>query len=81
MREVLSRAAFYAASAPLILGFLCLMPTRAGLWSLPGYMSMYVYLLHPFVLCTRRTRTSHTHASRTHHPPAPSHAPSRPTQS
>ena len=23
---------------------------RRGLWTAPGYMSMYVYLLHPFVL-------------------------------
>ena len=37
-------------SAPLILGFLCVLPTKRGLWSVPGYMSMYVYLLHPVAL-------------------------------
>ena len=44
------RALFYAASVPLLLGFLCLLPTRRGPWTAPGYMSMYVYLLHPLVI-------------------------------
>lgn len=44
------RALFYAASLPLLLGFLCLLPTRRGVWTAPGYMSMYVYLLHPLVI-------------------------------
>ena len=50
MTELLNRAAFYACSAPLITGFLCAMPRRAGRLSAPGYMSMYVYRLHPLVL-------------------------------
>ena len=49
-RELLYRLAFYCCSVPLIMGFLCLMPTRAGVWTYPGYMSMYVYLMHPLVL-------------------------------
>lgn len=48
--ELLRRAAFYAGSAPLIVGFLCVLPTRRGLWTVPGYMSVYVYLLHPLIL-------------------------------
>lgn len=50
IRELASRLAFYVASAPLILGFLCMLPTKRGVWSVPGYMSMYVYLLHPLIL-------------------------------
>ena len=34
----------------MILGFLCVLPTKRGVWTVPGYMSMYVYLLHPLVL-------------------------------
>ena len=49
-RELLRRTAFYLFSSPLVLGFLCIVPTRAGLWTLPGYMSMYVYLWHPLIL-------------------------------
>ncbi|KAL1515321.1 hypothetical protein AB1Y20_001952 [Prymnesium parvum] len=48
--QLLERAIFYCASFPLIAGFLCVLPRQAGIWSVPGYMSMYVYLLHPFVL-------------------------------
>ena len=50
VRGLLQRLAFYCCSAPLILGFLCLMPKRRGIWTVPGYMSMYVYLLHPLIL-------------------------------
>ena len=48
--ELVKRFVFYLVSAPLILGFLSLMPTRRGIWTVPGYMSMYVYLLHPLIL-------------------------------
>jgi fucose 4-O-acetylase-like acetyltransferase len=50
VRELVHRFAFYCCSVPLILGFLSLMPTRRGVWTVPGYMSMYVYLLHPLLL-------------------------------
>ena len=48
--ELLQRALFYAVSLPLLAGFLCLLPRASGAWSVPGYMSMYVYLLHPLVI-------------------------------
>lgn len=64
-RELLFRAVFYACSAPLILGFLCVLPTRRGLWTVPGYMSMYVYLLHPIILCKLSPPTIHTHRAPT----------------
>mmetsp|Transcript_74617 Transcript_74617/g.124466 ORF Transcript_74617/g.124466 Transcript_74617/m.124466 type:complete len:393 (-) Transcript_74617:181-1359(-) len=49
-RPLLLRVAFYGCSVPLLLGFLCVVPRRQGIWSLPGYMSMYIYLLHPLVI-------------------------------
>jgi fucose 4-O-acetylase-like acetyltransferase len=49
-RQLFSRLAFYASSAPLIIGFLSIVPSARGLWTSPGYMSMYVYLLHPLIL-------------------------------
>ena len=45
LRELIHRFAFYCCSVPLILGFLCLMPSKRGVWTVPGYMSMYVYLV------------------------------------
>mmetsp|Transcript_44852 Transcript_44852/g.117655 ORF Transcript_44852/g.117655 Transcript_44852/m.117655 type:complete len:132 (-) Transcript_44852:82-477(-) len=44
------RALFYAVSLPLIAGFLCALPTSTGIMTLPGHMSMYIYLLHPLLL-------------------------------
>ena len=65
-RELFHRAAFYVCSAPLILGFLCLLPTRRGLWSVPGYMSMYVYLLHQLILCAPPARFVRSRAAFSH---------------
>ncbi|KAL3911280.1 MAG: hypothetical protein SGPRY_008751, partial [Prymnesium sp.] len=48
--QLFERALFYCASFPLIAGFLCILPRKRGFWSIPGYMSMYIYLLHPFAL-------------------------------
>ncbi len=39
-RELLRRALFYAASVPLVAGFLAALPRSKGLWTHPGYMSM-----------------------------------------
>jgi len=50
LRELLLRAAFYLASLPLIAGFLCTMPRTTSWLTAPGFMSMYVYLLHPLLL-------------------------------
>jgi fucose 4-O-acetylase-like acetyltransferase len=44
------RLLFYASSAPLIAGFFAVLPRQAGPWSVPGHMSMFVYLLHPLVI-------------------------------
>jgi len=44
------RALFYVSSAPLLAGFFCLVPRGRGVWSVPGYMSMYVYLIHPLLI-------------------------------
>lgn len=44
------RLLFYTSSAPLIAGFFAVLPRRAGPWSIPGHMSMFVYLLHPLVI-------------------------------
>jgi fucose 4-O-acetylase-like acetyltransferase len=44
------RLLFYASSAPLIAGFFAVLPRAAGSWSIPGHMSMFVYLLHPLVI-------------------------------
>lgn len=49
-RELLHRSCFYLVSLPLVAGFFCLLPRTRGFWSVPGYMSMYVYLLHPLVI-------------------------------
>ena len=44
------RSLFYAASVPLLAGFFCLLPRQGGVWTYPGYMSMYIYLLHPLII-------------------------------
>ena len=49
-RELCMRLIFYASSVPLITGFLCALPTGRGVWTVPGYMSIYVYLIYPLVL-------------------------------
>ena len=49
-RELMMRITWYAASLPLIGGFLCILPRRSGVYAAPGYMSMYVYLIHPLLL-------------------------------
>ena len=50
LRELCMRLAFYGLSVPLLFGFLATMPTRPGILTAPGYMSIYVYLLHPLLL-------------------------------
>lgn len=50
MRAAGQRAAFYAASAPLMAGFFSVLPRAAGWWSHPGHMSMFIYLLHPLLI-------------------------------
>jgi len=47
---LLLRLMFYAWSVPLIGGFFALLPRAPGPWSIPGHMSMFVYLLHPLVI-------------------------------
>ena len=75
LQQLGCRALFYGASFPLILGFFCVLPRKAGVWSVPGYMSMYVYLLHPHVLFNPwAMKLFFTLFSQA--PPAPSHAPS-----
>ena len=44
------RALFYLASAPLLAGFAAVLPQRHGVWTVPGLMSMYIYLLHPLLI-------------------------------
>ena len=48
--QLLLRIVFYVASVPLLAGFFCVLPRRGGFWSYPGYMSMYIYLLHPLII-------------------------------
>ena len=48
--HVLYRALFYASSVPLIIGFFSLLPRQVGFWTVPGFMSMYIYLLHPLLI-------------------------------
>ncbi|EOD10560.1 hypothetical protein EMIHUDRAFT_459834 [Emiliania huxleyi CCMP1516] len=50
LRAAGQRAAFYAASAPLMAGFFSVLPRAAGWWSHPGHMSMFIYLLHPLLI-------------------------------
>jgi len=50
LRELCLRMLFYAASLPLMAGFLCMLPRTVGRLTAPGHMSMYVYLLHPLLL-------------------------------
>ena len=44
------RALFYVGSAPLLAGFFAILPPKGGFWTYPGYMSMYIYLLHPLII-------------------------------
>jgi len=47
---VLLRAAFYVASAPLMAGFFCVLPQSYGWYTYMGFMSMYIYTLHPLII-------------------------------